>query len=354
MDPDSGRRDRWGIVDASGSQTGGGMRTAGMDGALTGKGADILIIDDPIKNPEEASSPRRREKVWEWYESTVESRLEKDAAVILVQTRWHVEDLAGRLISRLTTGRHGTAPYKIINFPALAVPGEVDPLGRRPGECLWPWKFDQKSVEEVRAKKTSYWWSAMYQGRPTTRSGTTFKRRWFRIVDNQPKRAVARCRFWDMAATAGGGDYTVGTLMSKITDGMYCIEDVVRGQWSGTEVKGIVKQTAARDGTEVTVVMEQEPGSGGKTQVELYRTSLIGFNFEPVSSRIKKELTWDPFADEAAIGNILLLNRDWVPDFLYELERVPNPEGYDDQTDSASGAFKFLVEVPDTYEPFFI
>ena len=354
VDPDSGRRDRWDIVDASGSQTGGGMRTAGSDGPLTGKGADLLVIDDPVKNAEEANSPRRREKVWEWFESTVDSRLESGAAIILVQTRWNVDDLAGQLGSRLMTGRYGTSPYKIINFPELAIMGQLDPLGRRPGECLWPWKFSQKEAEEKRAKKTLYWWSCMHQGQPTIRSGTTFERDWFRIVDNQPRQTVARCRFWDMAATEGGGDYTVGTLMSKIADGRYCIEDVVRGQWSSKKVKGKVKQTAIQDGADVTVVMEQEPGSGGKTQVELYRTALIGFKFEAVSSRIKKELTWDSFADEAALGNMMVLNREWLRDFLHELERVPNPSGYDDQTDSASGAFKFLVEVPDTYEPFFI
>ena len=354
LDPESSARTRWDIVDPNGKTTGGGMRTAGVMGPITGKGAHLLIIDDPVKNADEAESPVYRERAWKWFQSTAYSRLEPGGGLILVQTRWNVDDLAGRLSDRLTTGQFGDVTYRIINFPALAVETPEDALGRKPDQCLWPWRYSQKRVEQKRDALSPYWWSCLYQGNPYPRGGKTFQRKWFRIADTAPKRVAARVRFWDMAATKDAGDYTVGVLMSKTDEELYAIESVVRGQWSVAENKKIVRQTARLDGPDVAQRMEQELGAAGKTTIALYKTLLLGHDFDGVSSRKDKKSSWKPFADEAEVGNVVLLKRAWTEDFLFEIERVPDRRGHDDQADAAAGAFKYLAEIEEMYDICFV
>jgi predicted phage terminase large subunit-like protein len=160
----------------------GGMQTCGVGGPLTGKGADILIIDDPVKNSEEANSEIIREKTWEWYKSTAYTRLEPRGAIILIQTRWHEDDLAGRILAHAKeTGEEWT----IVNLPAFAEPG--DPLGRAVDQPLWPERYGTSDLEATRKTIGSYWFSALYQQRPVPPEGGMFKKAWFRYytVDNE-------------------------------------------------------------------------------------------------------------------------------------------------------------------------
>jgi predicted phage terminase large subunit-like protein len=153
----------------------GGMQTCGVGGPLTGKGADLLIIDDPVKNAEEANSEVIREKTWEWYKSTAYTRLEPGGAVILIQTRWHEDDLAGRILAHAKeTGEE----WVIINLPALAEAN--DPLGRSEGEPLWKARYDSPDLERTKKTIGSYWFSALYQQRPVPPEGGMFKKAWFR------------------------------------------------------------------------------------------------------------------------------------------------------------------------------
>src|SRR5207244_2242627 len=114
----------------------GGMTAAGVGGAMTGKGAHLLVIDDPVKNAEQAQSKTVREKHWEWYRSTAYSRLEPGGAVVIVMTRWHEDDLVGRLLAEAEAEGER---WEILRLPALAE--EADPLGRAPGEPLWPERY---------------------------------------------------------------------------------------------------------------------------------------------------------------------------------------------------------------------
>ncbi len=167
---DSKAADAWGIEGHD-----GGMQTCGVGGPLTGKGADILIIDDPVKNAEEANSEILRAKTWEWYISTAYTRLEPGGAVILIQTRWHEDDLAGRILAHAKdTGEQWT----VINLPAFAEPG--DALGRAINEPLWPERYDRDVLEATRKNIGSYWFSALYQQRPVPPEGGMFKKQWFR------------------------------------------------------------------------------------------------------------------------------------------------------------------------------
>lgn len=149
----------------------GGMHTAGIGGGLTGRGGDIVIIDDPIKNAQEAFSATIRENVWDWFDSTLMTRLEPNAAVIVIMTRWHEDDLAGRLIERSEAGGEH---WDVYNLPALAE--ENDPMGREPGAALWPERYDEKRLEEIKADRGEYWFSAMYQQRPIPVGKALFSR----------------------------------------------------------------------------------------------------------------------------------------------------------------------------------
>ena len=179
---------------------GGGMTTAGVGGPITGYGAHLLVIDDPVKNAEEARSAVFREKVWDWWLSTASTRLEPGAVVVLLMTRWHEDDLAGRLIRavREVDDDDREEQWAVINLPAIAC--EDDPLGRAPGEALWPERFPLHRLERRRERLGSYWWSALYQQSPIAEGGGAFQRQWFRVVQAAPP-CERYCRFWDFAGT---------------------------------------------------------------------------------------------------------------------------------------------------------
>ena len=313
--------------------TAGGMITAGVGGPLTGWGFDLGIIDDPLKNSEEAQSATIREKQWDWYQSTFATRAEPGAAIILIMTRWHADDLAGRLLL------NSTEPWDVVSFPAIAE--EADVLGRQPGEALWPARYDAASLDVVRRDRGSYWWASMYQQRPAPREGGYFKREWFRIVDAAPADVKSRARYWDKAATEGGGDYTVGARLSVTAEGVYTIEDIVRGQWSSGAVKKVIEQTAAADEVGVRIGMEQEPGSSGKDVIADYRRALAGYSFRGYPATGSKEVRADPLASQCEGGNVQLVRAPWNEELINELCSFPNG-AHDDMVDAVSGSFSML------------
>jgi predicted phage terminase large subunit-like protein len=157
----------------------GGINAAGVGGPITGKGARIAIIDDPVKNAEEANSEVIRENVWQWYQTTLLTRLTPDGRIIVVMTRWHEDDLVGRLLKKekedIKNGEKIKEPWTIINMPAYAE--ENDILGRKEGEPLWPeFGFTKEVMEQKRLEVGGYTWNALYQQRPSAAGGTIFKR----------------------------------------------------------------------------------------------------------------------------------------------------------------------------------
>jgi predicted phage terminase large subunit-like protein len=156
---------------------GGGFFATGIGGAFTGRGADVLIIDDPVKNPEQANSQAWRDKCWEWYAWVARPRLEPGGTVIVVMTRWNLDDLAGRLLEK---DKERTRWRRLV-FPAIAE--EADELGREPGDPLWPERFDLAALEEIRTGDdgvSPYAWESLYQQRPAPPGGAVFMRQHFR------------------------------------------------------------------------------------------------------------------------------------------------------------------------------
>lgn len=164
---DSRAADRWEVA-----RHGGEMYSLGIGGPATGRGADLLILDDFCKNAEEALSPTYRQKAWDWYTTTWLTRKQPGASEVIVATRWHDDDLIGRRLADLKG-----ESVRVLRLPAIAE--EDDELGRAPGEALWPDKYPLARLEEIK-RTQSFWFNALYQQRPTPLGGTLFRSDWFK------------------------------------------------------------------------------------------------------------------------------------------------------------------------------
>ncbi len=313
----------------------GGLRAVGVGGGITGMGGDLILIDDPVKNREEANSPTYRERVWDWYTNDLYTRLEPNGSIILIMTRWHMDDLAGRILDS-----EDAPNWTVVELPAEAE--EDDALNREIGEALCPERFNLVDLAD-RKRTLGRDYISLYQQRPVPRDGEFFRRSWFQIKDAAPVEA-RRVRYWDKAGTAGGGAYTAGIRMA-MKNGVYYIEDIIRGQWAAAEREKIIRQTAETDGVEVRVWVEQEPGSGGKESAENTIRNLAGYIVKADRVTGDKELRAEPFAAQAEAGNVFLVkdgSKKWNAKFLDEVATFPAGK-YKDQVDGASGAFNKLV-----------
>jgi predicted phage terminase large subunit-like protein len=191
---------------------GGTYVAAGVGTAVTGRGAHIALIDDPFKDREEADSERRRELVWDWYRSTLYTRLMPGGAIVLIQTRWHEDDLAGRLLEQERD------QWEVLELPAID----------RQGKPLWPEWYDLSALERIKATIGPREWSALYQQSPQPDEGTFFQRDWFKTWGKLPE-----LRYYgtsDYAVTDGGGDYTVHRVWGIDAQGQVYRVDGWRGQ----------------------------------------------------------------------------------------------------------------------------
>ena len=331
VNPESSSASRWDLLGRA-----GGMVTAGAGGPITGRGGHVIIIDDPVKNAEEAHSRTIRDRTWEWYRSTLYTRLEPGGTIILIMTRWDEDDLAGRILrDSAETGER----WDVLCLPAIAE--ENDPLGRAPGEPLWAERFSRAELDRIRLSLGTYWWNALYMQRPLPPGGEVFKREWFSIVDDYPRDAKL-VRFWDMAGTSGSGDYTVGALLAY-KDGILYVVDVARGQWSPHEVEQIVRQSAETDGRTVPVRIEEEGGASGKALVHTYITRVLpGWDVRGCRPLSGKEQRAMPLSALAEAGNLRLVRGRWNREFIDEFTAFPHGE-HDDQVDAVSGGYAEII-----------
>jgi predicted phage terminase large subunit-like protein len=191
--PDSAAAGRWEL------SQGGAYFAAGVGGSITGRRADLAIIDDPVKSREDADSDRARNRVWDWYKSDLYTRLKPGARVVLIQTRWHEDDLAGRL---LTSGDG----WDVLSLPAVAE--RDDALGRPEGQALWPEWESGDELDRKRKMVGEREWLALYQQRPTADQGTYFRRDWFSETYTEKPSHLNVYISGDFAVTPGDGDFT--------------------------------------------------------------------------------------------------------------------------------------------------
>lgn len=200
----------------------GGMVTAGVGGPLTGRGAHVACVDDPFKGSEDAGSPTQRERVWDWWQSVLLTRLEPQGSVLLVNTRWDDDDLSGRLL------KEEPEDWIVIDLPALALT-EDDPLGRKPGEALWPERYNEDDYARIRKSVGERVWWALYQQQPRPLEGGVWKWAW--ITGNRVSpiafRGVDITRVLVAVDTAGGGgvghDETGLVGAGRTSDGHYYV-----------------------------------------------------------------------------------------------------------------------------------
>jgi len=186
------------------TKQGGSYISVGVGGAITGRGADVLIIDDPFKNREEADSQTIREKVWNWYTSTAYTRLEKGGRIVIIATRWHLDDLIGRLFA---AEKEGGEEWYLVSFPAIATEKEEK---RNIGEALWPVKYDLEALETIKKTVGPYDWMSLYQQNPVLSENQEFRPEWIKYRSKEELDRLDTRKF-----------LTVDTAMSKKDEACY-------------------------------------------------------------------------------------------------------------------------------------
>ena len=336
--------------------SGGEYRAAGVGGALTGFRAQIAIIDDPVKSRADADSETYRNTAWEWFSSSLLTRLKPDGGVVLIMTRWHEDDLAGRLLAS-QPGR-----WRVLSLPAIAEHAD-DALGRTIGEPLWAddgygFAADlQSKRHDLETSGQSREWSALYQQRPRPLEGTLFKTANIHVLDVAPAGGTI-CRGWDLAATRAIGtrdpDYTCGVKLARMPNGAFVVLDVFRDRGGPDQVEGWINNISRADGRSVKISIPQDPGQAGKTQVLALTRMLSGFNITSSPETGDKATRASPVISQVNAGNFSVVRAPWNVQFLDELSAFP-AGAKDDQVDALSRAFgivglgpKPMVFSPDT------
>lgn len=326
-------------VEAFLTEKGGGMYAVGLGGAITGRGAHVLIIDDYIKEIKEALSPAYRDYVWNWFTTTAFTRLEPGGNCIIIATRWHSDDLIGRILQNFP------GQWEYIEIPAEAE--ENDLLGRKPGEALFPERYPVERLRELRETLGTVFYQALYQQKPVDETKKISDGSWLKTIPEVPAADLPNVRFariWDLAATQDGGDYTTGTLLghSAVTGNTY-VMNVVRKQHSPGQVEELVRNTALADGEGVKIRIEQEPGSAGKSLVHHYKVGVLPeFDVDGIPVTKAKLVRAQPFIAAAEAGKVLLVAGKWNAAFIKEFDEFPAGPN-DDQVDTASAGYTFLT-----------
>ena len=328
MDPASRAAGRFGL-------TGGGSYFAtGVRGPIMGRRADLLIVDDPIKSQREADSAAAREHLWEWYRSDLVTRLRPGGRIVLVMTRWHPDDLGGRLLA-------SEDGWRVLRLPALAEAGDV--LGRTPGEALWPEWEDEAALMRKRLALGERSFSALFQQSPRAPGGRLFQVG--RVAVESERLAGVSVRAWDLAASENGGDWTVGVRLCRGAEDTFQVADVIRLQGGPEAVVQAIRGTAERDGREVAISLPQDPGQAGRAQVAFLAARLAGWRVLSSPESGSKATRAMPVASQTNAGNLSVLQGSWNRAFLEELEDFPGG-AKDDQVDALARAFGTLVETP--------
>jgi len=338
---------------ADGSPAGGGMITAGVGGPLTGYGGNLVVIDDPHKNYDEARSKTYQEKIWDWYRGTLRDRLEPGATIVCIMQRWHENDLAGHLI------KHGKAEgetWQIVRLPALAEGNDL--LGRSEGEVIWPERFGLAEIEDVKRTLGPYLFEAKWQQNPKPDEGQIFKRsafRYFAEVNGHyelkgpdgtkriPKEKCWRFQTTDPAAT------------EKQQSSYFAM-----GDWIVTPDNDLLLHNVVRERAETTKHKQLMRGGFDRfrPQFQGVEKAFVGFNIiqecakeglpiravEVDKSKFARAL---PAQARYEVGTVY--HREgapWLTDFEDEMIAFPNGT-HDDQVDIVSQAVQCLGHIVD-------
>lgn len=348
--PDNGAARRWRI---DGHR--GGVRSVGITSGLTGKPADVLFIDDPIKDMRDADSKAWRDVVWGFWQAVANTRLAPGAPVVIILTRWHEDDLAGRVLAAEDADR-----WRVLNIPAQADhdpnKGETDPLGRQPGEFLASARG--RSIEQwkqIRVAVGSRVWNALYQGKPTPPEGDLFHREWWR--EYRDPRWVVRpdgthwaigadelLLSWDMAfKDLDSSDYVVGQVWGRWGLQAFLL-DQVRDRMAFVETRKAFKALAAKWPQAILKLVEDK--ANGTAVLNSLARSVAGMvPVEPEGGKFARASAVVPFIEA---GQVFLPDPrlgPWVGGFVDEAAAFPNGS-HDDQVDAMTQALNRLLLAP--------
>ncbi len=330
--------ERWAVT------KGGSYKAVGIGGSLSGHSADVIVIDDFLKDYEQAQSDVIREKVWEWFWSVAYTRLSPGGAIVIIGTRWHTDDLCGRLldpkrIAALDNEQAKSETWEHINLPSIAQ--ENDPLGREIGEPLFPERYTKKKVLAQKSVTLPYIWSAMHDGNPVQKGGNYIKVDKFKIH----KVAKPDLRWvwpWDLATSDDQkNDYTAGCAMAVDENKELWIRRMTRGQWIWPVSRTMIANIAVE---EKYFILGIEAVAGFKTAyqnlLEVLPAHIRCIELGVDKDKLTRAQPWITMVYNEKVN---LVQGDWVPDFLLECTSFPNGK-HDDQVDAVSLGWRMLTD----------
>ena len=344
LDAASRATNRWNTT------AGGGMWAVGVGGGATGKGYSLGIVDDPVKDAQEADSPTYRQRAQDWWDSVFATRAEPGAAQVVIQTRWHLDDLTGFLLEREAATERPEA-WHVVDLPAIAGEPELNlPASctrvedwRRSGEPLCPERFPLERLEQIRASSASRWWQALYQQRPTVSSGSVFLREWFRYYDpaQLPQAGWLRllasidCTFKE----ASTSDFVALTIWGQRTDGLYLL-DLINRRMGFTATVGAIEGAWHRwQFTELLI----EDAANGPAVIDVLKRRAAGFTLRAVRPLGGKAARANAAAPQFEQGRILLpKGAAWLTDYEHQLLSFP-AGAHDDLVDSTTQAINHVA-----------
>ena len=326
----------------------GGVRAVGLGAGLTGNRASTLIIDDPHKDRAGAESPTSRENVWDWYQSVAITRLTPDSLVVIIMTRWHEDDLVGRLTNpemtkRLEEQGFKNQVYEVINFPAICEAEEFDVLGRKEGEALWPENKDSQFIEARKVMLTPYEYNALYRGSPVSRGGNVVDIGMLEYIEpHEVPPNLEKVRAWDFAITKKQtSDYTASALCcyDKQMDVFYIL-NVMRKRMNWHELKRAVGRYADLEQNRIGL----ESVSGFIAACEEIKLDRLGKNIVVALTPKGDKLTRaNPWLAKVEAGRVRVVRGQWNYDFVEELRTFPDGK-HDDQIDAVTLAWVMVAK----------
>lgn len=327
---------------------GGGLWASGVGGPITGKGFHLGLIDDPLKNQEEAFSETIRKKQQEWYESTFYTRAEPDAAIVVIQTRWHELDLSGWLLSQEAQDEESEC-WHVVNLEAIKeetstkIPATctLEPDWRQPGEALCPERYPLQRLRRICKRIGAFFWNALFQQRPAPLEGNHFNRSWWRYYKVAPDDFELIIQSWDCTfKETKKSDFVVGQVWGKRGGQFYLLDQVRDRMDFPTTIAAIRALSAKYPNSTAKLVEDKANGPAVISSLEREIPGIIAI--EPEGGKLVRAVAIAPFVEA---GNVFLPDpsiASWVGDFVTEFSTFPNGSN-DDMVDSTSQAINWLA-----------
>jgi predicted phage terminase large subunit-like protein len=309
---------------------GGSYYAVGRGGPITGRGAHLLILDDLLKDREEAQSETVRRNLHAWYAHVAYTRLQPGGAIVLIATRWHEDDLAGRLLNE-----HANENWVVVSLPAIA---EVDESFRRSGEALWPERFPLADLQRIRQSVGSAAWASLYQQRPAAAEGAIFKRDWIRTYRDPPNSFQKIIQSWDTAFKTGAeNDYSVLTTWG-VTENGYFLLSFWRERAEFPELKRQVSSQAEQWKPHAILIEDKASGQSLLQELRL----ATRFPLLPIKVDGDKRARAEAVTPLFEAGRIFVPeSAPWLDTYLDELAVFPAGT-HDDAVDSTTQALNYL------------